>query len=89
VRTVVNERDPVAMYWAALIEKIGETSHVTESRMQEHHKHTHLCHPDNSGWADYCINLSHYTQLLKSNILSTNSQYMGSVIGDKDLAPAQ
>jgi hypothetical protein len=84
VRAVENERDPVAMNWAALTEKIGEISHVIETRMQEHHRRIHLCHPDNSGMADYSINLSHYTQLLNTSILSTKSQYMDSVIGDKD-----
>jgi hypothetical protein len=63
MRAMENERDSVAVNRATLIEKIGEVGHVIETKMKEHHWHINLCHPDNSGMADYRINLGHHVQI--------------------------
>jgi hypothetical protein len=58
----------------------GQTGHSSETRMEEHHWHTQLCHSDKSAMAEYNSNLGHYIQFNDTSILAKKPSHMECII---------
>jgi hypothetical protein len=59
---------------------IGQTGQSIETRINEHHQHIRLGHPEQSAVAEHSMNLEHDILFQDTRILSTKSGYMGRFV---------